>query len=421
MRCTNCAAELAPEDAVCRECGTPRPQLSPRFAEVEQRAALLRARREAGEIDDEQLSAEAQKLMLQDDSGGYWTFSLDGHWYRHDGQAWVADEPPVIAAPAARRLRPISQPFVEPLPGPAVPAVPSAAPVPSMPPEAEAGAAIGPAPRRAFPWKWLGIGCGGLAVLTAALVGALVLARVIPLLPARETAAPALPAESATPALALTPTEIIQAAENEPTLTPTPAAMLEPGAAFSDDFSSADSGWRVADLDIGQLAYGEGYYAIVATVGERPVRSLAGRVVEDVLLEVEAVQVSGPADGSSFGLGCRVQPNGDGYYLLVSGSGEAGIFLATGDTLAPLADWMPAGGIRRGNAPNRLCALCRGGTLVLIVNDEPVAWAYDETYASGDLALEVRTAGSGATEVHFRALRATAPFARYLPVVFVAD
>ena len=241
------------------------------------------------------------------------------------------------------------------------------------------------------------------------------------MLPARETVSPAIATEPATPTPAVTPTEIIQAAESEPTLTPTPAAMIEPGSVFSDDFSSADSGWRVADLDTGQLAYGEDYYAIIATVGERPVRSLAGRLFEDVLLEVEAAQVSGPADGSSFGVGCRVQPNGDGYYLLVSGSGEAGIFLATGDTLAPLADWMPAAGIQRDNAPNRICALCRGGTLALIVNDEPVAWAYDETYASGDLALEVRTAGSGATEVHFRALRATAPFVRYVPAVFVAD
>ena len=68
MKCTNCGAELVPEARFCGECGAPRPQWPPRFAEAEQRFAVLRARYQAGELDDAAYEAELQKLVI--DTGG---------------------------------------------------------------------------------------------------------------------------------------------------------------------------------------------------------------------------------------------------------------------------------------------------------------------------------------------------------------
>ena len=77
MKCTNCGAELAPEDRFCGECGVPRPQLPPRFAEAERRFAPLRARYQAGALNDAAYDAELQKLIVEDDIGDYRMLGAD--------------------------------------------------------------------------------------------------------------------------------------------------------------------------------------------------------------------------------------------------------------------------------------------------------------------------------------------------------
>lgn len=152
MRCTGCGMVLDPGGKFCGHCGAPYPQLPPRFAEVEWRYAALRARHEAGELDEAAFHAEVHRLLIEDGHGGHWMVGEDGgDWFWYDGRQWVRRDPPR-----------------------AVPGQPPAAPAPVAPPPA---AAAGPARPAASPaamavpaaqpagGRWLAAGLGALAVV----------------------------------------------------------------------------------------------------------------------------------------------------------------------------------------------------------------------------------------------------------------
>jgi len=69
--------------------------MPPRFAETERRFAVLRAGYQTGELDGAAYETELQKLVVVDDTGGYWMLGADsGEWYWYDGQQWVRRDPP---------------------------------------------------------------------------------------------------------------------------------------------------------------------------------------------------------------------------------------------------------------------------------------------------------------------------------------
>lgn len=226
MKCTNCGAELAPEDRFCGECGVPRPQLPPRFAEAVRRFAPLRARYQAGELDDAAYDVELQKLVVEDDTGGYWMLGADsGAWYWYDGEQWVRRDPPLAAASVER-------PQAGPVPLPAV-----APPTPA---------------RKGFPWKWIAVGCGGLLVV-AIIVGVLVVPRLFlpvstPLEPTVVAPAASTTVPTATPLPTATPTVATVAPTHTPTTRPTTTPTRTPKSTPSPTPSRVASATPTATL-----------------------------------------------------------------------------------------------------------------------------------------------------------------------------
>ncbi|MBN1814244.1 MAG: zinc ribbon domain-containing protein [Anaerolineae bacterium] len=212
MKCSKCGTELAPEDKFCGKCGTLRSQLSPRFAETERRFASLRARYQAGGLDDAIYDAELQKLVVADDAGGRWMLGADsGEWYCFDGQRWVRRDPPPAAAPA-------------------MPPLMTAAPAPVAVPVASPTA-------KGFPWKWIALGLGGLLILAViVVVGVVVVPRLLPLGAALPQPVDAAPTEAAVDAT-VAPTTIVVA----PTVAPSPAAM-PPGGISGEAIEHPESG-----------------------------------------------------------------------------------------------------------------------------------------------------------------------------------
>jgi parallel beta-helix repeat protein len=223
MNCTNCGAELAPGDSFCGRCGTPRPRVPPRFAEVERRFAALRARYQAGELSNADYNAELQRLVVEDDTGGHWMLSADGdEWYWHDGQQWVRRDPSSVMASVG---------FLQ---------------VQAMPPPAAAPPYMAtPPPKKGLPWLWISVGCGGLL-----LVGLIVIAVVAVAAP---QVLPSLSAMLQSPNVDATVTQIAadvyatQTAE-APTATPAPTDTPTPGpvtvrvaADGSGDFPSLEA------------------------------------------------------------------------------------------------------------------------------------------------------------------------------------
>jgi hypothetical protein len=179
---------------------------------------------------------------------------------------------------------------------------------------------------------------------------------------------------------------------------------------FQDDFSSADSGWEVGDYDTGRVGYQGGVYFVTASQNGSTMWGVSNRSFDNLVIEVDATQAAaGPDSNNDYGVVCREQGNGDGYYLLISGDGFYAIAKAVDGSFEWLVDWAETNAVRKGNATNRIKAVCNGTTLTLTVNDEQVATTEDATFASGDIALTATSYEDAATEIHFDNLTVFAP------------
>jgi hypothetical protein len=188
--------------------------------------------------------------------------------------------------------------------------------------------------------------------------------------------------------------------DTPPPLPPPPSDIL-----FEDDFSDPDSGWEVGDYDTGSVGYTSSAYFVISSEAEKVMWGIANRSFSNVVIEVDATQVSaGPDDDNAYGVVCREQQGtGEGYYLRISGDGYYSIVKFEGESVESLLDedWIQSSAIQQGNATNHIRAICDGSTLVLFVNGERLATAEDSTFTSGDIALTATTFESESTEVHF--------------------
>lgn len=172
---------------------------------------------------------------------------------------------------------------------------------------------------------------------------------------------------------------------------------------FEDDFSDPGSGWEVGDYDEGSVGYVDGTYFVKTILGENLMWGVANRSFDNIVLEVDATQISAPANNNNgYGVMCRVQPNGkDGYLLRISGDGYCAIHKVAGENFEALLDWTESAVILQGNASNHLTAICDGTELALRVNGELVAMASDSTFEEGDIALTATSFEEEPTEVRF--------------------
>jgi hypothetical protein len=189
---------------------------------------------------------------------------------------------------------------------------------------------------------------------------------------------------------------------------PTPDNVI-----FRDDFSDAGSGWEVGEYDGGSVGYKDNVYYVSSSATDIMMWGVAHRSFDNFVIEVDATQVSaGPSSDNAYGVVCREQGDGGGYYLRISGDGYYSIAKADvggGEEFIPLVDWEESSAINKGNATNHIRAVCNGSTLELSVNGERVATAEDSTFSTGDIAFTATTYESEATEIQFDNLVVRAP------------
>lgn len=191
---------------------------------------------------------------------------------------------------------------------------------------------------------------------------------------------------------------------------PSPTPQKE--VLFQDDFSNPNSGWEVGEYDAGKVGYGDGYYYVVSYGGGDTMWGVANRSFVDVAIEVDATQVSGPANNNTdYGVICRTADpeSGVGYYLLISGDGLYAIAKGTDAGFEWLVDFTKSTAIRQGNATNHIRAVCQGSRLSLTVNGTLLAEVEDAEFTSGDIALTATSYEDTPAEVHFDNLVVTRP------------
>jgi Tol biopolymer transport system component len=219
---------------------------------------------------------------------------------------------------------------------------------------------------------------------------------------------------------------VVEASEPAPLPSPTPTVeqatptlsgpMLTP-LPFEEDFSDPRSGWEAGESAYGSVGYRDGVYYVISLQHGHTVFGLANRLFGDMVIELDATQVSAPPNNNNdYGVVCRAQPDGSGYFLLTTGDQYFGIWKRTSSgEYESLVPWTKSDVIRPGNATNHIRAVCDGPTLQLYVNGELLGDTTDSSYTQGDIALEAETYEEEPTEVHFDNLLVTAPTPRIGP------
>lgn len=172
---------------------------------------------------------------------------------------------------------------------------------------------------------------------------------------------------------------------------------------FVDDFSSAESGWQKGETNEGDVvAYDAGQYRVFSTGRGTWVGGRTDRQFTDIVVDVDAIQISAaPNNNNGYGVMCRVQSNGDGYLLAISGDGFYSIHRIANGAFESLIKWSRSGRIRQGNALNHIQAVCNGPRLRLVVNGQLVAEAEDTQFTSGYVRLMAVPYTDEPTEIHF--------------------
>lgn len=184
---------------------------------------------------------------------------------------------------------------------------------------------------------------------------------------------------------------------------------------FSDDFSSASSGWEIGDYNNGSVGYANGEYFVTATAQGIFMWGQAMRSFGDVDISVSARQVSAPSnDNTGYGVMCRVtyDPQNDllyGYSLRISGDGFFAIHKFTGSDIVDLVPWTTTPAIVQGNSSNQVRVICNGSYLALYVNGTLVAEANDNEFASGDIGFSGTSYEEASAEFRFDNLQVSAP------------
>ncbi len=186
---------------------------------------------------------------------------------------------------------------------------------------------------------------------------------------------------------------------------------------FSDDFSSANSGWdRYSDSN-GGTDYADGGYLISILTDFYLFWANPGRDFDDVIVEVSASKVGGTSgvdidDDNNYGIICRHRDVDNFYVLVISSDGYYGIRKRVngGDI-----DFIGLDGmgydevINQGNATNTIRGECIGNTLRLIVNGYLLLEVEDDDIRSGDVGLMGGTFNATRTDILFDDFRVSTP------------
>jgi len=182
---------------------------------------------------------------------------------------------------------------------------------------------------------------------------------------------------------------------------------------LSDDFDAAgtwdtyDSGEIVMDVKGGFFRLdipSDGYYL-----------ALDNRRQTDVILEIDARALTQDR-ANGYGLMCRADGAGDGYYFLLGSDGSASIRRGRGREVEALMAWTKTSAVQSGSARNTLRAICIGQYLALWVNGQFVGDVRDSLYSAGSTAIVGITARDGERlTVDFDQLRGYAPLLPPMP------
>ena len=175
-----------------------------------------------------------------------------------------------------------------------------------------------------------------------------------------------------------------------------PTRSVRAGAELANYTFQRPATWDLFDLGEEIASARLERNALALSVGPELGYLTAGNNVthSDLLINATVRQTEGLL-GNGFGLLCRADKAGNGYWFLLSSRGEFSIQVASAarEKLFELVPWRYHSVIRQGMHANQLRIVCAQNYLAFFINDVFVAEAFDDEFGSGELAVAL-----GATE-----------------------
>jgi hypothetical protein len=173
-----------------------------------------------------------------------------------------------------------------------------------------------------------------------------------------------------------------------------------------DNFEDQHGAWpALSDATWGFTGYDNGFYYLYSIVPEVPTIVSMDVVYQDIEIEVEMTQLDQNIETlSTYGVMCRVQPNGDGYAFRITNNGQYVIEKYVGGIFYPINGWQYSRVIKANREVNKntIEAYCEGNQLRLSINGHVLDLAIDDTFTEGKIGF-VSQAGNSqfAAEVHY--------------------
>lgn len=185
---------------------------------------------------------------------------------------------------------------------------------------------------------------------------------------------------------------VLLAAACQPAIEGSPTRRIHTRAARTVDYFQYDKAgsWQVFTAPgaaaLFRVSDGALEGAVAADRGY--VWSLNGAEHADVTITAVVQQTQG-ADGSAFGLMCRADARGNGYYFLIGSDGTFTISVGTDARadLFQLVPWQASSAVKRGKQANSLRAVCVENYLALFINDVFAAETFDDEFTRGQAGV----------------------------------
>lgn len=159
-------------------------------------------------------------------------------------------------------------------------------------------------------------------------------------------------------------------------------------------FAQPDANWDAYNLQGAQVALRDGAYRFEVGLQRYVYGLYRGQTFGNMVVQADVFNVSGH-DAALYGLVCRAQSSGQGYYFLMEPGGNFSIQRMGRNQADPLVSWQAGSALNEGPRRNVLRAVCIEDYLAFYANGEFLAEVrdgrYDEGYAGVALALPPST------------------------------
>jgi hypothetical protein len=180
-----------------------------------------------------------------------------------------------------------------------------------------------------------------------------------------------------------------------------PSVKYELGEVIYTNTFDDPNTWESFGLIETQFGIGDGTYNAISPGGGYVTVSNS-HLHRNVVIEVTAEQFSTDPN-TSFGIECRSQVgnNSVGYYFMLSSSGQYAIRLGDGTRVRVMVEWTESNAIHKGEASNKIRAVCIDDYLALYVNDVFLAETRYDWLIEGNMGLVVNSPESTTIAVRF--------------------